>query len=88
MANDSDFGLVAYAWTEDLKTALRARSGLRAGTVWINTPLMRDLHAPFGGYKHSGIGRTGGFEGIHFFTETKTTTIATAAMDFRKLGDR
>ena len=88
MANDSDFGLVAYAWTEDLKTALRARRELRAGTVWINTPLMRDLHAPFGGYKHSGIGRTGGFEGIHFFTETKTTTIATTAMDLRKLGDR
>jgi acyl-CoA reductase-like NAD-dependent aldehyde dehydrogenase len=88
MANDSEFGLVAYAWTEDLETALRARSELRAGTVWINTPLMRDLHAPFGGYKHSGIGRTGGFEGIHFFTETKTTTIATTAMDFRKLGDR
>ncbi len=87
MANDSEFGLVAYAWTEDLKTAFRARNELRAGTVWINTPLMRDLHAPFGGYKHSGVGRTGGFEGVHFFTETKTTTIATSALELRKLGD-
>ncbi len=88
IANASEFGLVAYAWTEDLKTALKARRELRAGTIWINTPLMRDLHAPFGGYKHSGVGRTGGFEGIHFFTETKTTTIATTALDLRKLGDR
>ncbi|MEM8814665.1 MAG: aldehyde dehydrogenase [Pseudomonadota bacterium] len=87
IANDSEFGLVAYAWTQDLDTALRARRELRAGTVWINSPLMRDLHAPFGGYKHSGIGRTGGFEGVHFFAETKTTSIATAALDFRKLGE-
>ncbi|MDJ0657264.1 MAG: aldehyde dehydrogenase [Xanthomonadales bacterium] len=86
MANDSEFGLVAYAWTEDLKTALRARNTLRAGTVWINTPLMRDLHAPFGGYKQSGVGRTGGFEGIHFFSETKTSSIAVSALDLRKLG--
>ena len=86
MANDSNFGLVAYAWTEDLKTALRARKALRAGTVWINTPLMRDLHAPFGGYKQSGVGRTGGFEGLHFFSETKTSSIAMTALDLRKLG--
>ncbi len=87
IANDSDFGLVAYAWTQDLNTALRVRNEIRAGTIWINSPLMRDLHAPFGGYKHSGVGRTGGFEGVHFFAETKTTSIATGDLAMRKVGD-
>jgi len=86
LANDSDFGLVAYAWTDDITTAMRVRDEVRAGTVWINTPLMRDLHAPFGGYKHSGVGRSGGFEGLRFFAETKTTSIARRRLEFRKLG--
>ena len=86
IANDSAYGLVAYAWTNDLQTALRMRDELRAGTVWINTPLMRDLHAPFGGYKQSGVGRTGGFEGLHFFTETKTASIAKRRLDLKKIG--
>lgn len=87
LANDSEFGLVAYAWTQDLNTAMRVRDEVRAGTVWINTPLMRDLHAPFGGFKHSGVGRTGGFEGLHFFSETKTTSIAKGPLTIRKLGE-
>ena len=86
LANDSEFGLVAYAWTQDLQTAMRVRDEVRAGTVWINTPLMRDLHAPFGGFKHSGVGRTGGFEGLHFFSETKTTSFAKGPLSIRKLG--
>ena len=86
IANDSEFGLVAYAWTRDLPTALRVRDEVRAGTVWINSPLMRDLHAPFGGYKQSGIGRTGGFEGVHFFCETKSTCIASGDLAMRRIG--
>jgi len=87
LANDSEFGLVAYAWTQDLNAAMQVRDELRAGTVWINTPLMRDLHAPFGGYKQSGVGRTGGFEGLHFFSETKTCSIAKRPLTLRKFGD-
>ncbi len=87
MANDSEYGLVAYAWTDDLNAALRLRDEIRAGTVWINSPLMRDLHAPFGGFKHSGVGRTGGFEGVHFFSETKSTCIAKRPLELHKLGD-
>ncbi|MDH3619923.1 MAG: aldehyde dehydrogenase [Gammaproteobacteria bacterium] len=86
LANDSEFGLVAYAWTQDIHTALRVRDEVRAGTVWINTPLMRDLHAPFGGYKHSGVGRTGGFEGLHFFAETKSSSFAKNPLSMHKLG--
>lgn len=87
LANDSEFGLVAYAWTQDIHTAMRVRDEVRAGTIWINTPLMRDLHAPFGGYKHSGVGRTGGFEGLHFFSETKTSSFAKGPLTMRKLGE-
>lgn len=47
---------------------------------------MRDLHAPFGGYKQSGVGRTGGFEGLHFFAATKTTSPAKRPLELRKLG--
>jgi acyl-CoA reductase-like NAD-dependent aldehyde dehydrogenase len=86
LANDSEYGLVAYAWTQDLNTAMRVREEVRAGTLWINTPMTRDLHAPFGGYKNSGVGRTGGFEGLHFFSETKTTSIAKRRLNIRKLG--
>jgi len=87
LANDSEFGLVAYAWSNDVNTVMRVRDELEAGTVWVNTPLTRDLHAPFGGFKHSGVGRTGGFEGLHFFAETKTTSIAKHRLSLRKLGD-
>lgn len=76
LANDSPYGLVAYVWSEDLSTALRVRERLRTGTVWINTPLMREIRAPFGGYGDSGVGRSGGREGLAFYTETKVTTIA------------
>ncbi|MEO0997432.1 MAG: aldehyde dehydrogenase [Pseudomonadota bacterium] len=86
IANDSPFGLVAYAWTSELAVALKVRRELRAGTVWINSPLMRELHAPFGGYKHSGIGRSGGREGHLFYSETKTTSLHAGDMPLRELG--
>lgn len=88
LANDSPYGLVAYAWTNDLTTALRVRDEVRAGTIWINSPLMRDLHAPFGGFKQSGVGRTGGFEGLHFFTETKSSCFAKQPVPLNKLGEK
>ena len=77
IANDSDFGLVAFVWSEDLPTVMKASQGIRAGTIWVNTPTVRDLRAPFGGYKDSGIGRDGAKDCLEFFTEAKTTTIPT-----------
>lgn len=75
IANKSNFGLVSYVWSEDLHAAMRCSREIRAGTVWINTPLMRELRAPFGGFKESGIGRDGPYSSLDFFTELKSTII-------------
>jgi len=86
IANDSEFGLVAYVWSQNIGTVNRATAALRAGIVWVNTPLTRDLHAPFGGYKHSGVGRDGGDWSRALFTEEKTITIARRDFPLPKLG--
>ena len=75
IANDSPFGLVAYVWANDLDVVMRANRDLRAGTVWVNTTMVRELRAPFGGYKQSGVGRDGATSSVEFFAELKTTTI-------------
>lgn len=75
IANDSEFGLVAYVWSQDVKTVLQCSKQIRAGTIWVNTPMMRELRAPFGGYKDSGIWREGAVECRDFYTEKKTTSI-------------
>lgn len=75
IANRSNFGLVSYVWSDDLTAAMRCSREIRAGTVWINTPLMRELRAPFGGFKESGIGRDGPYSSLDFFTELKATII-------------
>ena len=75
IANRSNFGLVSYVWSDDLTAAMRCSRDIRAGTVWINTPLLRELRAPFGGYKESGIGRDGPYSSLDFFTELKATII-------------
>jgi acyl-CoA reductase-like NAD-dependent aldehyde dehydrogenase len=75
IANESKFGLVSYVWSDDLATVMRCSREIRAGTLWVNTPMMRELRAPFGGYKESGIGRDGPFASLEFFTELKATII-------------
>ncbi|MGQ0384634.1 MAG: aldehyde dehydrogenase [Gammaproteobacteria bacterium] len=75
IANDSPYGLVAYVWARDLEVTMRCARDIRAGTVWVNTPMIRDLRAPFGGFKQSGIGRDGATTSPEFFTELKTTMI-------------
>lgn len=75
IANQSEFGLVAYLWCDDLPTVMRMQDALQAGTIWVNTPMARDLRAPFGGYKNSGVGRTGGLSSRALFTEEKVITI-------------
>jgi acyl-CoA reductase-like NAD-dependent aldehyde dehydrogenase len=86
IANDSKFGLVNYVWSEDLNTVMRCSRDIRAGTVWVNTPLMRELRAPFGGYKESGIGRDGPYASLEFFTELKSTIIPIDPVKMHRYG--
>ena len=71
LANDSEFGLISYVFSGDLKRAIKFAEGLESGMVAINRGVISDPAAPFGGVKQSGLGREGGFDGIHEFLETK-----------------
>jgi succinate-semialdehyde dehydrogenase/glutarate-semialdehyde dehydrogenase len=71
LANSTDFGLISYVYSEDLKRAIQISEALESGMVAINRGLISDPAAPFGGVKQSGLGREGGFDGIHEFLETK-----------------
>ncbi|MBV0918479.1 NAD-dependent succinate-semialdehyde dehydrogenase [Mycobacteroides chelonae] len=70
-ANDSEFGLVAYLYTNDARRGWRVSEQLETGMVGLNRPVVSTPAAPFGGVKQSGIGREGGFAGIEEFLETK-----------------
>jgi len=76
MANDTNYGLAAYVYTESLSTAIRAMEGLRFGIIGINDVNPTSAAAPFGGMGDSGIGREGGREGIAEYQETKLAGIA------------
>jgi succinate-semialdehyde dehydrogenase/glutarate-semialdehyde dehydrogenase len=78
LANDTDAGLVAYVYTENLKRGLYASRRLESGMIGLNRGLVSDPAAPFGGVKHSGLGREGAHEGIHEFLETKYVATAYA----------
>jgi succinate-semialdehyde dehydrogenase/glutarate-semialdehyde dehydrogenase len=76
MANDTEFGLVAYAFTSDFARAVRVYEGLETGMVGLNQGIVSNPAAPFGGVKASGFGREGGAEGIEEYLETKYVGIA------------
>jgi succinate-semialdehyde dehydrogenase/glutarate-semialdehyde dehydrogenase len=71
LANESEFGLISYVYSKDLKRAIQVSEALQSGMVAINRGLISDPAAPFGGVKQSGLGREGGFDGINEFLETK-----------------
>jgi len=74
-ANDTEYGLVAYVYTRDIKRALRVCEGLETGMVGLNQGMVSNAGAPFGGVKQSGIGREGGNEGVHEYLETKYVAV-------------
>ncbi len=74
-ANDTEYGLVAYVFTRDIKRALRVCEGLETGMIGLNQGMVSNAGAPFGGVKQSGIGREGGNEGIDEYLETKYVAV-------------
>ncbi len=75
LANDTEYGLAAALWTENVSRAHRVAAGLEAGITWVNSWFLRDLRTPFGGMKQSGIGREGGEYSLEFYTETKNICV-------------
>jgi succinate-semialdehyde dehydrogenase/glutarate-semialdehyde dehydrogenase len=74
-ANNTEYGLVAYVYTRDIKRALRVCEGLETGMVGLNQGMVSNPAAPFGGVKASGFGREGGYEGINEYLETKYVAV-------------
>jgi succinate-semialdehyde dehydrogenase/glutarate-semialdehyde dehydrogenase len=74
-ANDTEFGLVAYVYTSNVKRALRVAERLETGMVGLNQGMVSNAAAPFGGIKQSGFGREGGVEGIDEYLETKYVAV-------------
>jgi succinate-semialdehyde dehydrogenase/glutarate-semialdehyde dehydrogenase len=75
LANDTEFGLAAYAYTGSLNRAFRVMEGLKYGMVGLNEGLITTVEAPFGGVKESGLGREGGHQGIEDYLDTKYVCI-------------
>ena len=86
MANDTQYGLTGYVWTNDLTRALRFSDQLEAGMIWVNSENVRHLPTPFGGVKASGIGRDGGDWSFDFYMEQKHVGFATGQHKIMRLG--
>jgi aminomuconate-semialdehyde/2-hydroxymuconate-6-semialdehyde dehydrogenase len=74
-ADNTQYGLAAVLWTQNLSRAHRIAGRIHAGIVWVNCWMLRDLRTPFGGMKNSGLGKEGGLEALRFFTEPKNVCI-------------
>lgn len=86
IANDTQYGLTAYVWTNDLTRALRFTDALEAGMIWVNSENVRHLPTPFGGVKASGIGRDGGDWSFDFYMEQKHIGFALGQHKIPRLG--
>lgn len=75
MANDTRYGLATTIWTTNLTRAHRVAAKINVGITWINSWFLRDLRTPFGGSKHSGIGREGGVHSLEFYTELRNVCV-------------
>jgi 5-carboxymethyl-2-hydroxymuconic-semialdehyde dehydrogenase len=86
IANDVEYGLTGYVWTNDLTRALRFTDKLEAGMIWVNSENVRHLPTPFGGVKASGIGRDGGDWSFEFYMEQKHIGLAIGQHKIPQLG--
>ncbi|MBR9908968.1 MAG: 5-carboxymethyl-2-hydroxymuconate semialdehyde dehydrogenase [Gammaproteobacteria bacterium] len=86
IANDTDYGLAGYIWTENTGRAMRMAKYVEAGMLWVNSENNRNLPSPFGGIKMSGIGRDGGDYSFDFYMETKNVCIAHGTHKITRLG--
>jgi aminomuconate-semialdehyde/2-hydroxymuconate-6-semialdehyde dehydrogenase len=75
LANDTRYGLATTIWTTNLTRAHRVSAKIDVGIVWVNSWFLRDLRTPFGGSKHSGIGREGGLHSLEFYTELRNVCV-------------
>lgn len=86
IANDVEYGLTGYVWTNEVTRALRFSNALEAGMIWVNSENVRHLPTPFGGMKASGIGRDGGDWSFEFYMEQKNIAFATGQHKISRLG--
>jgi 5-carboxymethyl-2-hydroxymuconic-semialdehyde dehydrogenase len=86
IANDIEYGLAGYVWTNDIGRGHRMAKSLDAGMIWVNSENNRHLPSPFGGMKASGIGRDGGDYSFEFYMETKNICVALGSHRVPKLG--
>ena len=86
LANDTQYGLTAYVWTNNITRAMRFTDRLEAGMIWVNSENVRHLPTPFGGVKASGIGRDGGDWSFDFYMEQKHIGFATGQHKIPRLG--
>lgn len=75
MANDTEFGLCAYAYTREIGQIMRLNEGLEYGMIGVNSGLITTVEAPFGGVKESGLGKEGGSQGLDDYMDTKYTAV-------------
>lgn len=86
VANDVKYGLAGYVWTRDLARGHRVAQAIESGMIWVNSHNVRDLRTPFGGSKHSGLGREGDHYSFELYTEVKTIHVAIGQPPIPRLG--
>jgi acyl-CoA reductase-like NAD-dependent aldehyde dehydrogenase len=86
IANDTKYGLAATVWSENMSKALNLARKIQAGNVGINTPVIRDIRTPFGGFKESGIGQLGGQWSLEQYTNLQTVNIPISPYNLPRYG--